>query len=43
MKSGFVPAEPVADDVIALSERGGDLPDADPQLADEEPAPAATN
>ncbi len=43
MKSGFVPAEPVADDVIALSERGGDLPDADPQLADEEPAPAAAN
>ena len=30
MKSGFVPKEPVADDVIALSERGGELPEIDP-------------
>jgi 5-methyltetrahydrofolate--homocysteine methyltransferase len=43
MKSGFVPSEPVADDVIALSERVVALPDADPQLADEEPTPATAN
>ncbi len=30
MKSGFVPKAPVADEVIALSERGGDLPEVDP-------------
>ena len=40
MKSGFVPAEPVADDVIALSERGGELPETDPQMVGDEPAPA---
>ncbi|CAB4867784.1 MAG: methionine synthase [Actinobacteria bacterium] len=30
MKSGFVPKDPVSDEVIALGERGGALPDADP-------------
>ena len=40
MKSGFVPKEPVADDVIALSSRGGELPDLDP---DSEPEPAAAS
>jgi hypothetical protein len=38
-----VPSEPVADDVIALSERVVALPDADPQLADEKPTPATAN
>ena len=30
MKSGFIPAEPKDDEVVALSERGGQLPDLDP-------------
>ncbi|MEI7559568.1 MAG: methionine synthase [Actinomycetes bacterium] len=33
MKSGFVPKEPVSDEVIALGERGGALPDLDPDAA----------
>ncbi|MCX6394712.1 MAG: methionine synthase [Solirubrobacterales bacterium] len=31
MKSGFVPKDPVSDEVIALGERGGALPDLDPE------------
>ena len=40
MKSGFVPKDPVDDEVIALSSRGGELPDVDP---DSEPEPAAAS
>jgi 5-methyltetrahydrofolate--homocysteine methyltransferase len=45
MKSGFVPAEPAADELIAGTERGGDLPpesdpDAEPGSGDPEPAAA---
>ncbi|MEI7560781.1 MAG: vitamin B12 dependent-methionine synthase activation domain-containing protein, partial [Actinomycetes bacterium] len=31
MKSGFVPKDPVSDEVIALGERGGALPEFDPE------------
>ncbi len=48
MKSGFIPDEPKPDEVIALSERGGLIPDSDPEMVVEgegeakaEPAGAA--
>jgi 5-methyltetrahydrofolate--homocysteine methyltransferase len=41
MKSGFIPEDKAPDEVIAGSERGGELPpEADPEADGAEPAPA---
>ena len=42
MKSGFVPADPVSDDVVAQSDRANALPEQDPdaEIAEEASAPA---
>ena len=48
MKSGFIPDEPKDDEVIALSERGGAIPDSDPEMVVEgegesQPEPASAS